>query len=55
MEWAFVANNPGCVQQFFNNYTNAKTQYNITELDIWNMDETGYAMGFAYNAKVVVL
>ena len=24
-------------------------------LNIWNMDETGYAMGFAYSAKVIVL
>jgi len=52
---ALTANNPGRVQQFFNNYTNAKTKYNIAELDIWNMDETSYAMGFAYSAKVVIL
>jgi hypothetical protein len=36
-------------------YTDAKTQYNVTELDIWNMDETGYTIGFAYSAKVVIL
>ena len=23
--------------------------------DVWNMDETGYTMGFTYSAKVVVL
>ena len=43
------------MQQFFKDYTTAKTQYNIAELDVWNMDETSYAIGFAYSAKVVVL
>lgn len=54
-EQALAGNNPARVQQFFEDYTTAKTQYNVAELDIWNMDETGYAMGFAYSAKVVVL
>ena len=54
-ERALAGNNPARVQQFFEDYTTAKTQYNVAELAIWNMDETGYAMGFAYSAKVVVL
>ena len=54
-ERALAGNNPARVQQFFKDYTTAKTQYNVAELAIWNMDETGYAMGFAYSAKVVVL
>jgi len=55
VERALAGNNPAYVQQFFKNYTTAKTQYNVAELDVWNMDETGYAIGFAYSAKVVVL
>ena len=43
------------MQQFFKDYTTTKTQYNIAKLDVWNMDKTGYAIGFAYSAKVVVL
>jgi hypothetical protein len=54
-ERALANNNPGLVQKFFTDYTNATTQYNIAELNTWNMDETGFAMGFALSAKVVVL
>ena len=41
--------------RFFTNYFKAKAWYNIKDIDIWNMDKTGYAIGFAYGAKVVVL
>ena len=41
--------------RFFTNYSKAKARYNIKDINIWNIDETGYAIGFAYGAKVVVL
>ena len=55
IERVFTSNNLAYIQQFFKDYTIVKTQYNITELDIWNINKIGYAMGFAYSAKVVVL
>jgi len=54
-ERAFANNNPGCVERFFSNYHNVITIYNINEFDIWNMDKTGFAIGLAFSAKVVIL
>jgi hypothetical protein len=55
LERAIAGNNPALVKRFFTDYSNAKTQYNVNSANVWNMDETGYAMGFAHSAKVVVL
>jgi hypothetical protein len=41
--------------RFFTNYSKAKARYNIKDINIWNIDEMGYAIGFAYSAKVVIL
>jgi hypothetical protein len=40
---------------FFANYSKAKARYNIKDINIWNMDEMGYTIGFTYNTKVVIL
>ena len=50
-----AGNSPTLVMRFFTDYSEAKARYNIEDIDIQNMDETGYAMGFAYGAKVVIL
>lgn len=50
-----AGNSPALVTRFFADYSEAKARYNIKDINIWNMDETGYAMGFAYGAKVVIL
>ena len=39
---------------WFETYEAAIRTNGITEANIWNMDETGFAMGLARNAKVVL-
>lgn len=41
--------------RFFTNYFKAKARYNIKDINIQNIDKTGYAIGFTYSAKVVIL
>ena len=39
--------------RFFTDYSEAKVRYNIKDINIWNINKTGYAIGFTYSAKVV--
>ena len=41
--------------KFFADYSNVKTQYNVKNNNTWNINETGTLMGYAYNAKVIIL
>ena len=41
--------------RFFTDYSEAKVRYNIKDINIWNINKTGYAIGFTYSAKVVIL
>jgi hypothetical protein len=50
-----AGNSPTLVMYFFANYSKAKARYNSKDINIWNMDEIGYAIGFVYNIKVVIL
>ena len=54
-KWAMAGNSPALVAHFFADYSEAKARYNIKDINIWNIDETGYTIGFAYSAKVVIL
>jgi len=50
-----AGNSPTLVTRFFADYSKAKARYNIKDINIWNIDETGYTIGFTYSAKVVIL
>ena len=41
--------------RFFTDYSEAKVRYNIKDINLWNINKTGYAIGFTYSAKVVIL
>jgi hypothetical protein len=54
LERALANNNPARIERFFQEYTAIKKRYNIANENVWNMDETGFSMGLAYSARVVV-
>ena len=41
--------------RFFTDYSEAKVRYNIKDINLWNINKIGYAIGFTYSAKVVIL
>ena len=55
LERAIANNNPLAIENFFTEYARAKSDYNVQDPDIWNMDETGFMMGFAFAAKVIAM
>jgi len=54
LERALANNNPEKIARFFHEYKAARTLYNIADNYVWNMDETGFSMGLAYGARVVI-
>ena len=53
-ERADNAEDKALLEAWFETYEAAIRTNGITEANIWNMDETGFAMGLARNAKVVL-
>ncbi|RFU33227.1 hypothetical protein B7463_g3102, partial [Scytalidium lignicola] len=45
---------PKLIQQWFNQFLETKLQYGILDEDIYNFDETGFAMGIIATIKVVI-
>lgn len=45
--------NPEIIQKWFNLVRNIISKYGITNNDIFNFDETGFAMGLTATAKVI--
>ncbi|RFU36216.1 hypothetical protein B7463_g148, partial [Scytalidium lignicola] len=46
---------PKLIQQWFNQFLETKAQYGILDEDIYNFDETGFAMGTIATTKVTVI
>jgi hypothetical protein len=43
------------VSYFFKDFTAVKTQYKVFDEDVWNMDKTGFMMGYSSAAKVICM
>lgn len=48
-----MCENPSIIQEWFNLIQNIIEQYRIAEEDIYNFDETGFAMGIVATARVI--
>jgi hypothetical protein len=44
---------PDIVEAFFAEFSRLKSEYNVEEGDIYNMDETGFQMGQSHSEYVV--
>ena len=55
IERAIANNHPMAIDKFFDLYTQTKADYNVKDPDVWNMDETGFTMGWANSCKVVAM
>lgn len=51
----YLVEDPQIIQEWFALYTSVKAKYRILDEDTYNMDEKGFMMRVAGNAKVVFL
>ena len=55
LERAIANNHPRAIDHFFREYSRIKADYNVHDNNVWNMDETGFMMGYAFAAKVIAM
>ncbi|KAF7503935.1 hypothetical protein GJ744_003016 [Endocarpon pusillum] len=44
---------PSIMEEFFTEFVQLKSEYNVADQDVYNMDETGFQMGQSYSEYVI--